>query len=87
MANILETLAERLDLPAEAVAGAPRVTLTGTTRVLIENHKGILAYTDTELEVNGGKTRIRVRGDDLLLRAMDSEMLLVTGTIFGVDME
>lgn len=88
MAKFLEQLADRLDLPAEVVAGVPQVTLTGQTRVLIENHKGILSYTDTEVEVSGGKAvRVRVRGADLLLRAMDSEMLLITGNIIGVDIE
>lgn len=87
MATFLERLAERLDLPAEAVAGVPRVTVTGRERVLVENHKGLLSYTDTEVEVNGRAVRVRIRGDGLLLRAMDREMLLVTGTIFGIDVE
>lgn len=88
MAKFLEKLASRLDLPAEVIANAPKVTVTGTGRALIENHKGILSYTETEVEVGGGKgARVRIRGEGLLLRAMDSEMLLVTGTIFGIDVE
>ena len=85
--RFLETLAGRLDLPAEVVAGAPKVTVTGASRVLVENHRGLLAYSDTEVAVDGGSTRVLVRGDGLLLRAMDREMLLVTGTITGVDLE
>lgn len=87
MAHILETLARRTDLPADIVAGAPKVTLTGAEQVLVENHRGILAYTDGLVEVNGKGGRIRIRGEKLLLRAMDSEMLLVTGNIFGIDLE
>ena len=88
MANLLERLANRLDLPAEVVANVPKVTVTGTERVLIENHRGILSYTDTEVEVGGSRgSSVRVRGAGLLLRAMDREMLLVTGTIVGIDVE
>ena len=88
MAKLMERLAGRLDLPAEVIANVPKITLTGTGEVLIENHKGILSYTDAEVEVSGRKgARVRVRGDGLLLRAMDSEMLLITGTIFGIDVE
>ena len=87
MANFLKKLAERVDLPAEAVAGAARITLSGQQQVLIEHHKGLLAYSETEVEVNCGDLRCRIRGDGLLLRAMTAEMLLVTGTIFGVDVE
>ena len=87
MSNVLGRLAGELDLPAEVVAGAPRVTLTGTERVMVENHHGILSYSETEVAVGGRGLLIRIRGDSLLLRAMDAEMLLVTGHIFGVDVE
>ena len=87
MSKILEKLAERAELPAEAVAGAARITLSGRQQVLIEHHRGLLAYSDREVEVNCGNLRCRIRGDGLLLRAMTAEMLLVTGTIFGVDVE
>ena len=82
-----ESLAGRFDLPAEVVTGVPKVTVTGTSQVLVENHRGLLAYSDTEVAVDGKSVRVRVRGDGLLLRAMDREMLLVTGTILGVDLE
>ncbi|MBQ9412919.1 MAG: sporulation protein [Oscillospiraceae bacterium] len=87
MSNLLERLSETLDLPAEAVAGTPRVILTGTGRVLIENHRGLTSCTETAVEAEGRPGRIRVRGTGLLLRAMDGEMLLVTGRISGVDLE
>ena len=83
--RFLESVAGRFDLPADVVAGVPKVTVTGTSQVLVENHRGLLAYSDTEVAVDGKNVRVRVRGDGLLLRAMDREMLLVTGTILGVD--
>lgn len=87
MARFCENLARRTDLPADIVAGALKVTLTGAERVLVENHRGILAYTDGLVEVGGRGLLLRVRGEGLLLRAMDSEMLLVTGKISGLDLE
>ena len=87
MANILEKLANGLELPAEAMAGAPKVTLTGAERVLVENHCGVLSYSDGMVEVGARNAKVTIRGDGLLLRAMDREMLLITGHIFGVDIE
>lgn len=86
MAAIWNRFAERLDLPAEA-GGEVRVTLTGRGQVLVENHRGLLRCTATEAEIAGGALRLRVRGDGLLLRAMTGEMLLLSGTVFGVDLE
>lgn len=87
LSDLLLRLARRTDLPAEVVAGAPKVTVTGGDRVLVENHKGILSYTEDQVEVSCGHGRVRVRGTALLLRAMDEEMLLITGKISGVDVE
>ena len=86
MGSLWNRVAERLDLPPEA-GNAIRVTLAGGRRLLVENHRGLLRFTPTEAEIAGAGVRVRVRGDGLLLRAMTGEMLLLSGTVFGVDME
>ena len=84
MSNIVEELAERFALPAP---GAPKVTLSGDKSVLIEGRKELLEYTGTCVETACGALRVRVRGEGLTLRAMNSELLIVSGTICGVDVE
>ncbi len=87
MAKWIEELAERFDLPADTAAGAPKITVTGASRVIVENHKGLLEYSDTLIEIGAGRFLVRVRGEGLLLRAMDNEVLIISGTIFGIDLE
>lgn len=87
MGNIREEISERFDLPALAMGGLPRITLSGDRQVLVENHRGILEYGGELVEVAGGRVRVRIRGRGLYLRAMDPEMILVAGEIFGVDLE
>ena len=84
MSKMLEDLAERFALP---VPGAPKVTLSGNKCVLIEGRKELLEYTGTCVEAACGALRIRVRGEGLTLRAMNGELLIVSGTICGVDIE
>ena len=84
MSKMLEELAERFALPAP---GAPKVTLSGSKSVLIEGRKELLEYTGTCVEAACGALRVRVRGEGLTLRAMNSELLIVSGTICGVDIE
>ena len=84
--SILEKTAEVFDLPGDVVAGLPRVEITGSREVRMENHKGILAYGSEEIHVSGGKLILKVRGTDLELRAMNASELLITGTILGVDL-
>ena len=84
--GLLERTAELLDLPADAVAGVPRLELVGTRELRMENHKGILAYGDQEIQVSGGVFLIQIRGSGLELRAMTGLELLITGHITGVQL-
>lgn len=79
--GLLEKTAEVFDLPADALAGLPRVELVGDRELRIENHRGILAYGGEEIHVSGGAFLIKVSGQDLELRAMTGLELLITGTV------
>lgn len=83
--DLPEETAEKFDLPADAVAGVPKITITGKARVLVENHKGLLGYEEELVEVNGGRIRILIHGTDLELRAMNRNDLVVTGQIMSVE--
>ena len=52
----------------------------------VEYHKGILAYGTQEIHISGGRLVIRVLGDGLELRAMNTSELLVTGRISGIEL-
>ena len=84
--SLLEKTAAALDLPWDVVAGLPRVELIGRSEMRMENHKGILSYGSQEIHISGGKLVVRVRGEDLELRAMNARELLITGTILGVEL-
>ena len=84
--SLLEKTAEIFDLPGDLVAGLPRVELTGSRELRMENHKGIRAYGTDEIHVSGGKLIIKIRGSNLELRAMNASELLITGEIAGIDL-
>lgn len=85
MKDYIEDVAERFDLPAEA-AGILKATLIGGGRVLIENRRALLEYTEERVEVAGGGVRLRVLGDGLSLRAMDRDALLISGDITALEL-
>ncbi|MCI8869334.1 MAG: sporulation protein [Lawsonibacter sp.] len=84
--GLLERTAQALDLPADAVAGLPRVELVGDKELRMENHRGILAYGDREIHISGGPFVVKVTGEGLELRAMTGLELLITGRIAGVQL-
>ena len=85
--GLLEKTAEVLDLPGDGVAGLPRMELTGSRELRMENHRGILAYGEDEIHISGGRMVVKVRGKGLELRSMNARELLITGAIRAVELE
>ncbi|MBR2667887.1 MAG: sporulation protein [Oscillospiraceae bacterium] len=83
--TLLARLAETFDLPGEAVAGEFRLEVTGGRELRMENHRGILNYSDTEIRISAGRSEVCVRGTDLTLRAMNDRELLITGLLLQID--
>lgn len=75
----LTRAASLFTLPADAVAGLFHLELVGTRELYLENHKGVLEYTPTEVALHGGDRIIRITGRDLTLSAMTDAELRLTG--------
>ena len=84
--GLLEKTAEALDLPADALAGLPRLELVGDKELRMENHRGILAYGSQEIHVSGGSFVVKIVGEGLELRAMTGLELLITGHILQIQL-
>ena len=53
--SLMEKTAELLDIPADILAGVPRLELVGDGELRLENHQGILAYGREEIHISGGR--------------------------------
>ena len=84
--ELSEETAHRFDLPADGLAGLPRITVTGRKRVCVENHRGLLAYSGARVEISGGRVRVCITGTDLLLRVMKKDAVVLTGNICSVEL-
>ena len=83
--GIVERASEIFDIPGEVTAGLPRVTITGASKVHVENHRGLLEYSTEQISVNAGRMVIRIRGKDMELAAMSDMELVVTGEVASVE--
>ena len=50
--RILEHMADRAELETEPMPAQPIVEIAGDQRVLVENHRGIIAYSTEKILVN-----------------------------------
>lgn len=85
--GFLEKAARKLEMPAEVVAGLPRVEIKGCREVYIENHRGLLLYEQNEMHVNGGQVVVKLTGQGFVIKAMNATELRVEGLLFGVEFE
>ncbi len=87
MDTLAADLAEKLQLPEEALLGAAKLTVTAGRRALIENHRGILEYGTEHMVVSTGRGKISINGDNLSLLAMNKNELLISGRLQSVEWE
>lgn len=83
--GVLNAVAELFDLPADVVAGLPRLEMIGGRQLYVEHHAGILAYSEDQIDVNTPGGVLRVRGAGLSLLAMTAGEVRIVGTIDAVE--
>jgi len=83
--GILSAVAELFDLPADVVAGLPRLEMVGSRQLYLEHHTGILAYSESQIDANTAMGVLRVRGEKLTLLAMTAGELRIGGKISAVE--
>ena len=83
--DVLSTVAELFDLPADVVAGLPRLEMVGSRQLYLEHHTGILAYSQDLVDANTSVGVLRIRGANLTLLAMTAGELRIGGRIDAVE--
>ena len=77
---------ERLELPVNLAKGVARIELLGNRELYMDRHRGVLAYSTEEGDVNGGGVVVRIRGEGLQLLVMTEQELRLTGKIAGIEL-
>ncbi|MBU8690022.1 sporulation protein YqfC [Priestia megaterium] len=70
-----------MELPADVLMDLPRITLVGQIHIYIENHKGLLAFSDTEIRVLLKQGQMLIRGEGLVIKVILPEELVLEGKI------
>lgn len=73
-----------LDLPKDITMEMPRITMIGQYQMYIENHRGVLQFSDKELRLLLTKGQLLIKGNNLVIRAILPEEVLVEGIIHQV---
>lgn len=82
-----QTFGRELDMGGQPLPGVPLVELAGDRRVLIENHRGVLEYSDRRIGVRVGFGCVLIQGQELCLGKMTRQSLVIHGQIHSVSLE
>ena len=75
---------EMLDLPARMLPGFSHIELWQNRQALIEGVKGVLSYSESEIQLNLGTLVVTFRGTELGIQSYQAEQLTMTGVIAEV---
>ena len=80
-----ETIADAWGVPKDVIMNIPRLTISGDKEIYIENHKGVLTYTDGEIRISTAMGIVMIRGKNLVIQRIRLEDVLISGVFAGVE--
>lgn len=87
MRKFREYVADTLHLPKDVIMDLPRISICGDKEIYIENHKGIITYTDLEIRVKMNDGIINLFGKKLRIIMLEPDRMIVNGDFERVEYE
>ena len=72
------------ELAPDLDGGETKISLTGSGEAVIENYKGILQYTDSEILIQSLRGKVLLRGKNMEIVWYTSLEMKITGSIFSI---
>lgn len=83
--KIREKISNAFELPKDIVLDVSKVIIIGTGQVTIENHKGIIEYSEELIRVNTGSGIMKLSGRNLIIKYIFQEEITITGEIQSIN--
>ena len=83
--EVKTTVSEMFELPKDIMLNLPRISMIGNNQMLVENHRGVIEYTPQRIRLNSTIGVIRVEGQDMDLKNIAADDVMITGVIKHVE--
>lgn len=84
MRKFSEFIADTMRMPKDVIMDLPRVSVCGDREIYIENHKGLVEYTDSDIRIKMREGIMRVSGSSLRIIVMEYDRIVINGVFKGV---
>lgn len=78
---ITKAMAEFLEIPGDLVLDLPKITVIGMTELYLENHKGIIEYTNERMRINLTRGFLEIEGENMEIKALMPDEMKILGEI------
>lgn len=72
-------------MPKDVALGAPILTVTGQTELMVENYRGILEYTEIMVRVQTKAGQIKITGKRLQIDYYTNDEMKITGRVRQIE--
>lgn len=79
--QLMNWMTRQLQLPADVMLDLPRITMIGQLHIYIENHRGVLRFSNNELRLLLKQGQLIIRGSRFIIKTILPEELLLEGKI------
>ena len=79
--QLKQLIVKRMDLPEDVMMDLPRITMIGQIHIYIENHRGLLAFTDKEVRLMLKHGQLLIKGSSFVIKTILPEEILLEGKI------
>ena len=74
-------MTKQMELPQDVMMDLPRITMVGQLHIYIENHRGLIAFSDKELRLLLKQGQLLVKGKAFVIKTILPEEILLEGKI------
>lgn len=82
-----QELTDRLALSEDIVFASAKLTVIAGSKILVENHRGIMEYGAERIVIGLNRGKICLSGTGFTIDAMNKNELLISGKLQCVDWE
>ena len=84
--KIYKKITNALDLPKEVTLDYPKITLMGDEGLTVENHKGLIEFSQTVIRLNTKIYILKVSGENLDIKNISEDEIEIFGRITALTM-
>ena len=79
--RFLQRILSAADFPTEILSGIPVLEIHGDREATVIHHRGVLAYSESEISIASELGPISVQGEKLLIFRMNREQIVIHGCV------